>query len=65
MPVDDGEWHHGAAVLPEDGVMNDVLFYLDGEPLDTYQIGNGDNPFITLEGIDFNIARSGPNSRVM
>jgi len=58
--IHDGEWHHGAAVLPEEGVMNDVLFYLDGEPLDVFQIGNGDNPFITAEGIDFNIARSGP-----
>jgi len=58
--VHDGQWHHAVAVLPEGGVMEDVMFYLDGEPLDTFQIGNGTNPFITTEGIDFNVGRSGP-----
>ncbi|MFC1603559.1 LamG domain-containing protein [Planctomycetota bacterium] len=58
--IHDGQWHHGVAVLPEGGVMEDVIFYLDGEPLDTFQVGNGNNPFITTEGIDFNIGRSGP-----
>ena len=58
--IHDGEWHHGVAILPEGGVMKDVQFYLDGELLGVFQIGNGDNPFITTEGIDFNIARSGP-----
>ncbi len=58
--VHDDQWHHAVAVLPEDGLMDDVMFYLDGEPLDTFQIGNGTNPFITIEGIDFNIGRSGP-----
>ncbi len=58
--IHDGEWHHGVAVLPEGGVMKDVQFYLDGAPLGVFQIGNGDNPFITTEGIDFNIGRSGP-----
>ncbi len=58
--VHDGQWHHAVAVLPEGGVMEDVMFYLDGEPLDVFQIGNGTNPFITTEGIDFNVGRSGP-----
>jgi len=58
--VHDGQWHHAVAVLPEGGLMEDVMFYLDGEPLDTFQIGNGTNPFLTTEGIDFNIGRSGP-----
>ena len=58
--IHDGEWHHGTAVLPEAGVMKDIYFYLDGEPLDVFQIGNGDNPFLVTEGLDFNIARSGP-----
>ena len=58
--VHDDQWHHAVAVLPEGGLMEDVIFYLDGEPLETFQIGNGTNPFITIEGIDFNIGRSGP-----
>jgi hypothetical protein len=58
--VHDGQWHHAVAVLPEGGVMEDVMFYQDGELLDTFQIGNGTNPFLTTEGIDFNIGRSGP-----
>ncbi|MCP4607155.1 MAG: LamG domain-containing protein [Planctomycetes bacterium] len=58
--VHDDQWHHVVAVLPEGGLMDDVLFYLDGEPLETFQVGNGTNPFITIEGIDFNIGRSGP-----
>ena len=40
--------------------MEDVIFYLDGRLLGVFQIGNGTNPFITTEGIDFNIGRSGP-----
>jgi len=58
--IHDGEWHHAVAVLPEGGVMEDVTFYLDGKPLGVFQIGNGTNPFVTTEGIDFNIGRSGP-----
>jgi len=58
--VHDGQWHHAVAVLPEGGVMEDVIFYLDGGLLETFQIGNGTNPFITTEGLDFNIGRSGP-----
>jgi hypothetical protein len=58
--VHDGMWHHAVAVLPEGGVMENVIFYLDGALLDVFQIANGTNPFITTEGIDFNIGRSGP-----
>jgi hypothetical protein len=58
--VHDGQWHHGVAQLPEGGVMNDVVFYLDGQPLGTFQIGNGTNPFITTADQDFSIGRSGP-----
>ena len=58
--VHDGQWHHAVAVLPEGGVMEDVMFYLDGEPLGVFQVGNGTNPFIVTEGIDFNVGRSGP-----
>jgi hypothetical protein len=60
--VNDGQWHHVAAVLPEDGLMEDVQFYVDGEPGGTFQIGNGTNPFITAVGIDLNIGRSGPRA---
>jgi len=60
VPANDGEWHHAVAQLPAGGVMKDVLFYLDGVSLDIFQIGNGDNPFITAPDIDFNIGRSGP-----
>ena len=58
--VHDGNWHHAVALLPEVGVMEDVIFYLDGELLGVFQVANGTNPFITTEGIDFNIGRSGP-----
>ncbi len=58
--VHDGQWHHAVAVLPEGGLMEDVMFYLDGEPLGVFQVGNGTNPFIVTEGIDFNVGRSGP-----
>ncbi len=58
--VNDGQWHHVAAVLPEGGLMEDVQFYVDGEPGGTFQVGNGTNPFITIVGIDLNIGRSGP-----
>jgi len=60
VAANDGVWHHAVAQLPEGGVMKDVLFYLDGEQLGIFQIGNGDNPFITTEGLDFNVGRSGP-----
>ena len=60
--VNDGLWHHVAAVLPEGGLMEDVQFYVDGEPGGTFQIGNGTNPFITAVGIDLNIGRSGPRA---
>ncbi len=60
--VNDGLWHHIAAVLPEGGLMEDVQFYVDGEPGGTFQIGNGTNPFITAVGIDLNIGRSGPRA---
>ncbi|UCD51363.1 MAG: LamG domain-containing protein, partial [Phycisphaerales bacterium] len=60
--VNDGQWHHIAAVLPEGGLMEDVQFYVDGEPGGTFQIGNGTNPFITAVGIDVNIGRSGPRA---
>jgi len=60
--VNDGLWHHVAAVLPEGGLMDDVQFYVDGEPGGTFQVGNGTNPFITIEGIDLNIGRSGPRA---
>ncbi len=58
--VNDGQWHHVAAVLPEGGLMEDVQFYVDGEPGGTFQVGNGTNPFITIVGIDLNIGHSGP-----
>jgi Concanavalin A-like lectin/glucanases superfamily/F5/8 type C domain len=58
--VNDGRWHHVVAVLPEGGVMKDVMLYLDGGLLAVYGIGNGGNPFITTEGVDFTIGRSGP-----
>jgi len=60
--VNDGLWHHVAAVLPEGGLMEDVEFYVDGEPGGTFQIANGTNPFITAVGIDVNIGRSGPRA---
>jgi len=60
--VNDGQWHHVAAVLPEGGLMEDVQFYVDGEPGGTFQVGNGTNPFITAVGIDLNIGRSGPRA---
>ncbi|MCU0914138.1 MAG: LamG domain-containing protein [Planctomycetes bacterium] len=61
--INDGEWHHGVAQLPAGGVIKDVLFYLDGKPLALFAtIGNGNNPFNTTPGIDFNIGRSGPLS---
>ncbi|MHC4366959.1 MAG: LamG domain-containing protein [Planctomycetota bacterium] len=60
--VNDGQWHHIAAVLPEGGLMQDIQFYVDGEPGGTFQIGNGTNPFITAVGIDLNIGRSGPRA---
>jgi hypothetical protein len=60
-PANNGEWHHAVAQLPKDGVMKNIIFYLDGKLLPIYPtIGNGDNPFNTTEGIDFNIGRSGP-----
>ncbi|MEA3225321.1 MAG: LamG domain-containing protein, partial [Planctomycetota bacterium] len=60
--VNDGQWHHVVAVLPEGGLMEDVQFYVDGEPGGTFQVGNGTNPFITIVGIDLNIGRSGPRA---
>jgi len=60
--VNDGQWHHVAAVLPEGGVMQNVQFYVDGEPGGTFQVANGTNPFITAVGIDLNIGRSGPRA---
>ena len=59
-PANDGQWHHAVAVLPEGGVMKNVQFYLDGKLLGIFATGNGDNPFITTEGTDFNVGRSGP-----
>lgn len=58
--LNDGQWHHGVAQRPEGVTIKGVLFYLDAEPLAIFAIGNGDNPFITTEGVDFNIGRSGP-----
>lgn len=59
--INDGEWHHVTAQLPEGSTtIKEVLFFLDGEQLGIFQIGNGDNPFRTTEGIDFNVGRSGP-----
>jgi hypothetical protein len=60
VAANDGEWHHAVAQLPQGGLMQDVLFYLDGQPLGIFAVGNGTNPFLTTEGIDFNIGRSGP-----
>jgi hypothetical protein len=60
--VNDGQWHHVAAVLPQDGVMEDIQFFVDGEAGGTFQVGNGTNPFITAVGIDVNIGRSGPRA---
>ena len=62
VPANDGEWHHGVAILPEGGLMQDVYFYVDGEITGIFAVGNGTNPFITTEGIDFNVGRSGPRS---
>jgi hypothetical protein len=59
--ANDGQWHHAVAQLPDGATtIKEVLFFLDGEQLGVFQIGNGDNPFQIAEDKDFNVGRSGP-----
>jgi hypothetical protein len=59
--VNDGEWQHVAAQVPDGATtIKEVLFFQNGEELEIFQIGNGDNPFKITEDKDFNVARSGP-----
>jgi hypothetical protein len=62
IEVHDGEWHHVLAQLPDGGTMQDVAFYVDGNAMAIFAVGNGGNPFITTAGIPVNIGRSGPRA---
>ncbi|WP_299552310.1 LamG domain-containing protein [Seonamhaeicola sp.] len=56
--VNDGIWHHVAAVVPTDGAsLEDVLLYIDGE-LQTDITGSGSSPINTSNANNFHIGRS-------
>ena len=55
--VNDNEWHHIAAVVPQDAAIKDLTFYLNGE-VDKYRtILNPDNKFNLTGTADVNIGR--------
>nr|WP_299346276.1 LamG-like jellyroll fold domain-containing protein [Allomuricauda sp.] len=57
-PLNDGEWHHIAIVVPADGVpLTSVLLYVDGQPEATTS-ASGSNPINTSSLNDFEIGRS-------
>ncbi len=48
-PINDGEWHHVASVLPEGGFLNtDVIHYIDGE-VDPMSGTNNDNADLIID----------------
>ncbi|UOY08040.1 LamG domain-containing protein [Muricauda sp. SCSIO 64092] len=57
-PLNDGEWHHIAIVVPAEGVpLSSVLLYVDGQPEPT-TAASGGNPINTSAVNDFEIGRS-------
>ena len=55
--VNDNEWHHIAAVVPQDGAIKDLTFYLDGEVDEYRTILNPDNKFNLTGTADVSIGR--------
>jgi len=55
--VNNNEWHHIAAVIPQDGAIKDLIFYLDGEADDYRTILDPDNKFNLTGTADVSIGR--------
>ena len=57
-PLNDGQWHHIAVVVPSDGApLTSVLLYVDGA-LETLSSASGGAPINTSSDNDFEIGRS-------
>ncbi len=60
--VNDNEWHHVAAVIPHDGAVKDLTFYLDGEVDEYRTILNPDIKFNLRGTADVSIGRRADNN---